>query len=173
MYHASAGESHEAWMQGLKSFSNILAYAVSVVCVLWDERHLVNVHHSGLKGENLKHGSLAILGHGDGGRIFLPAVIANLYCCFAKHVGILVPSCRLCNDDTHFLVGSLYISCEEREVILLPCFHCHGIKTVVLNTKSCPACIVIIMTYALYVEAHVVGIVGMERFLLLCFEETQ
>ena len=65
------------------------------------------------------------------------------------------------------------VACKEREVVFLACLYGHGVKAVVLHSESCPSRVVVIMSHTLYVQAHVVRIIGMERFLLFCLKESE
>ena len=67
VYYTSSGETHETRTNGLKCLGKVFAYAVTMICVLWHERHLVDVHHACFECEYLKHCCVTVFCGCDGG----------------------------------------------------------------------------------------------------------
>ena len=175
MNDTAAGEAHELRLQVGQCLGEVLADAVTLIGILRHQRHHVDIHVAGVEHEHLEGGLLTGRVGSEHGLVLLPGVIAHVDDRLSQQFGILGRPSLLLLDEchAHLLGATTDVTQESGEVVLLASLHRDTVETVVLETEAFPALIVIVFLHTLGVEAHVVGIVGMDGVVLTHLQGAQ
>ena len=172
MYHAAAGESHESGMQVGQCLGQVLAQAVSLIGVLWHQRHHVDVYFSLVQYQHLENGVRAVFAGRQNGLVLAPGIVLHVDGGIGQQLRVFAPSLGNAEHDAH-LLGSTDIAQEYREIIVGAGLDGDTLEALVLKAEPFPALIVIVLLDALDLQAHIGGVVGMDTIRLPYFQRTQ
>ena len=166
----SSGESHELRVERLKGLSEVTAHAMTLVCVLWHEREGVDIHHTRGEGKEEERRVGARCGGCQCASVSLPCLA--VYCQRGVSDNLALGA-WLDESHTDLLCLPVDVAGEEREVVSRAFLDSDSVESVVLESESAPAVIVIILLGALYVQAHVVEVVRVQGVGLECLYQTE
>ena len=161
----AAGEAQELRLQVGEGLGEILAQTVTFIGVLGHEGEHIGIDGTRIEHEHLEGGLLTGGVGGEHGLVFLPAFALEGEGGVGEQLGILAPALRLDEGHAYLLLTAIDIAEEGREVVLRTGLHGDAVEAVVLKTEASPALIVVELTGALDVEAHVGGVVGMDALI--------
>ena len=160
MNHATAGETHETWMHGLQCLGKVLAKTVAHEGIFGHQRYGIDVHLAHGEHENLEDCIRTIFDRFEDGLHLVPIGAYDLYGLVSQQ---LLLTTGYNESDAHFLSLAAHVAHKGREVILGACLHVHAVEAIVLEAYACPAIEVIVVSYALDENAHVVEVVDVQR----------
>ena len=136
---------------------------MSVVGVLGYEANHVDVQLAFLKHEYLQVGIGAVLRGSEYGSVLLPLLVIYIDGGFGEYLGLAAGGCQY---DAHGLCLAADIAHEDAEVVLFTGLHVHAVEAVVHQAYSGPSVVILVVTDALGIDAHIGGIVGMDGILM-------
>ena len=168
MNDTTAREAHELWLEISESLSQILTKAMTHISILRHQRYHIDINGTHIKHKNLKNRFLTSRIRCNHSMMLLPNGASQINNGLTQKLGIFAPTLRLYKGHTDFLVTTLYITQECREIILFTSLYREAVETIVLNAIALPASVVIKLFDTLDMETHVVGIVWMNRIVHTC-----
>ena len=171
VYHATAREAHKLWLQVSKSLCQIFSQAMTHVCILWHQRHHINIHDALCQHENLQHGFLAVSIWNEDSIVFLPVSSIGSNESLCQQLWLL--TLLWLNKDNAYLLCLAIVTQEDREVILRATLHTDAAKAAILNAIAFPAFIVVELLHALCCKAHIGRVVRMNTLIHLHLQEAQ
>ena len=160
MNHATAGETHETWMHGLQCLGKVLAKAMAHEGIFGHQRYGIDVHLTHGEYENLEDSIRAIFCWFEDGLHLVPIGAYDLYGLVGQQ---LLFTTGYNKSDAHFLGLAAHVTHKGREVVLGARLHVHAVEAIVLEAYACPAIEVIVVSYTLDENAHVVEVVDVQR----------
>ena len=162
--HASTREAHELRLQSFECLAKILAQAMSLVCLFWQERYHIHVHHALLQCYELQACVGEVLVSLDHCLVFLPVLAIDLDGCLteAEHLWELLHTLQ---HYAHVLSVASSVTQECREVVFLALLDIYTIEAFVGKTHTIPSVEVrLAVLDALNHYAHIGRVVLVELF---------
>ena len=161
----AAGEAQELRLQVGEGLGEILAQTVTFIGVLGHEGDHIDIDGARIQHEYLEGCLLTSGVGGEHSLVVLPAVALEGEGGVGEQLRILAPALRLNEGHAYLFLTAIDIAEEGREVVLRTSLHGDAVEAVVLKTEASPALIVVELTGALDMEAHVGGVVGMDALI--------
>ena len=167
MNYASSRETHESWVKVGQCLSQILTQTMTLISILRHQRYYINIHIASGEYQYLQSSILAVGIRSEHRLKLFPVLIIHIKGSLCQEFWILWwPTLYgLYQYNTNLLGITNYVAHKSREIVLLASLYRDTVETVVLYADTCPTSIVVILLSTLDVEAHVVGIVRMNRIL--------
>ena len=122
MHYASTGKAHEFRVQVGQGLCQIFAQAMSLIGVLWHERHHVGINLTFGQCQYLQYRLFAALTGREHSAVLFPVGGSGFHRCLGEQFGIFSPSLRLhkCHPDLFGIAA--HIAQENGEIVFLARF---------------------------------------------------